>query len=435
MKSRLTVAAASAVAATVAALAAVVSTGPIASAAGQAPAPAPASGWSATWASAMQQPVPGNSLTGTNWSDGFTDQTIRQVIRVTGAGSRVRIRLSNLYGSGPLRVTGATIARTGTGAAVEPGTVRSLTFGRARSVTIPAGQVTASDPAALPVAPLESLTVTLFFAGPTGPATFHEDGQTVSYRADGDHRFDTGATAFGSDTSHSFYYLTGVDVAGVDGAGGTRGTVVAFGDSITNGHNSTPGGNDRYPDALAERLVAAHRPLAVVNTGISGNELLNGLPCFGEKGLTRFQRDALSQPGVRTVIFLEGENDIWDSEGNYGLCGETPRITADQLIAGYQTLIRAAHARGIRIIGATMTPFKAPYIPDDAFQRAEAVRDQVNHWIRTSGEFDAVADFAQAVADPADPAELSPAYNSGDYLHPNDAGYRAIAATISLGDL
>ena len=434
MKSRLTAAAAAAAATAVAALAAVVSPGPIASAAAG-PAAAPAPGWSAAWASAMQQPVPGNSLTGTNWSDGFTDQTIRQVIRVTGAGSRVRIRLSNLYGSGPLRVTGATIARTGTGAAVEPGTVRSLTFGRARSVTIQAGQVTASDPAALPVAPLESLTVTLFFAGPTGPATFHEDGQAVSYRADGDHRFDTDAAAFGGDTSHSFYYLTGVDVSGAGGAGGTRGTVVAFGDSITNGHNSTPGGNDRYPDALAERLVAAHRPLAVVNTGISGNELLNGLPCFGEKGLTRFQRDALSQPGVRTVIFLEGENDIWDSEGNYGLCGETPRITADQLIAGYQTLIRAAHARGIRIIGATMTPFKAPYISDDAFQRAEAVRDQVNDWIRTSGEFDAVADFAQAVADPADPAELSPAYNSGDFLHPNDAGYRAIAATINLGDL
>src|SRR5690242_13498859 len=192
MKSRLTAAAAAAAATAVAALAAVVSPGPIASAAAG-PAAAPAPGWSAAWASAMQQPVPGNSLTGTNWSDGFTDQTIRQVIRVTGAGSRVRIRLSNLYGSGPLRVTGATIARTGTGAAVEPGTVRSLTFGRARSVTIQAGQVTISDPAALPVAPLESLTVTLFFAGPTGPATFHEDGQAVSYRANGDHRFHTDA--------------------------------------------------------------------------------------------------------------------------------------------------------------------------------------------------------------------------------------------------
>ena len=282
----------------------------------------------------------------------------------------------------------------------------------------------------MPVSPLESLTITLFFAGATGPSTFHEDGVTA-YRAAGDHRFDSGATAFGNETSHSFYYLTGVDVTGDR----TRNTVVTFGDSITNGHNSTVGGNDRYPDALAGRLVLAHRPLAVANSGISGNMLLSELACFGEKGVARFQRDALDQPGVGTVIFLEGTNDIWDSEGNYGGCGQTSQVTARQLIAGYQTLIRAAHARGVRIIGATIIPFKAPYMPPAGFLRAEAVRDQVNHWIRTSGEFDAVADFATAVADPAHPEELNPAYNSGGFLHPNDAGYRRIAATINLNEL
>jgi GDSL-like Lipase/Acylhydrolase family len=156
----------------------------------------------------------------------------------------------------------------------------------------------------------------------------------------------------------------------------------------------------------------------VANTGISGNPLLNGLACFGEKGITRFQREALGQPGVRTVIFGEGENDIWDSEPIPGSCGQTPRVTADQLITGYQTLIRAAHARGVRIIGATILPFQAPYLSPAGFLRAEAIRDQVNHWIRTSGEFDAVADFATAVADPADPEELNPAYNSGDFLPP-----------------
>ena len=201
------------------------------------------------------------------------------------------------------------------------------------------------------------------------------------------------------------------------------------------GHNSTVGGNDRYSDALAGRLALARRPLAVANTGISGNTLLNGLACFGEKGITRFQRDALGQPGVRTVIFGEGENDIWDSEPIPGGCGQTPRVTADQLIAGYQTLIRAAHARGVRIIGATIISFQAPYMSPADFLRAEAIRDQVNHWIRSSGEFDAVADFATAVADPADPEELNPAYNSGDFLHPNDAGYRAIAATINPNEL
>ena len=234
----------------------------------------------------------------------------------------------------------------------------------------------------MPVSALESLTVTLFFAGSTGPSTFHEDGLTASYRAAGDHRFDSGAAAFAKQTSHSFYYLTGVDVTG----GRTRNTVVTFGDSITNGHNSTVGGNDRYSDALAGRLALARRPLAVANSGISGNTLLNGLACFGEKGITRFRRDALGQPGVRTVIFGEGTNDIWDSEGKFGGCGQTPRVTADQLIAGYQTLIRAAHARGVRIIGATIIPFKAPYMSPADFLRAEAIRDQVNHWIRTSGE-------------------------------------------------
>jgi lysophospholipase L1-like esterase len=276
----------------------------------------------------MQSPVPGNDTTDPkrpNWSDGFSNQTVRQVIRVSSGGSQVRVRLSNLYGTKPLKVAGATIVRTRDGATVEPGTLRSLTFHGARSATISAGRVAASDPAAVPVAALESLTITLFFAGSTGPSTFHEDGLTASYRA--------------------------------------------------------------------------------------------------------------AQPGVRTVIFGEGTNDIWDSEGKFGGCGQTPRVTADQLIAGYQTLIRAAHARGVRIIGATIIPFKAPYMSPADFLRAEAIRDQVNHWIRTSGEFDAVADFAGAVADPADPEELNPAYNSGDFLHPNDAGYRAIAATIKPNEL
>lgn len=186
--------------------------------------------WSASWSSAPQPPVASSDQFGPNWSTaGFSGQTVRQVIRLSSGGSRVRIRLSNQYGATPLRLTGATIAETSGGAAAQPGTMRPLTFHRAYSVTIPAGQITVSDAAALLVTPLESLTITLYFAGTTGPSTFHEDGLTTTYRASGNHLYDQGTAAFAGVTSHSYYYLDGVDVAG----GRTRGTVVAFGDSIT----------------------------------------------------------------------------------------------------------------------------------------------------------------------------------------------------------
>jgi lysophospholipase L1-like esterase len=271
--------------------------------------------------------------------------------------------------------------------------------------------------------------VTLYFAGTTGPATFHEDGLTTTYLADGNHLHDTGAGAFGGPTSHSSYFLTGVDVTAPRPE-----TVVAFGDSITNGHNSTVDGNARYTDALADRLVADHMPLSVANAGITGNLLLHHLPCFGDTGVTRFQRDVLDQPGVRTAIVMEGSNDIWDSVANYG-CGTTPEITADQIIDGLRSLIAAAHARGIRVVGATILPFWAFYLSPDQFARAEEIRQAVNSWVLHSGAFDSVADFASAVADPANPQQLNPAYDSGDHLHPDDAGYRAIAATIDTGAL
>ncbi|MEU4475134.1 SGNH/GDSL hydrolase family protein [Micromonospora sp. NPDC023888] len=382
--------------------------------------------WSAAWSVAHHHPVAGNDWFGANWSvPGFADESVRQVVRVSAAGSLIRIRVSNRYGSQPLRLTGATVGRTDAGAAVRPGTLLPVTFDRRRSTTVAAGTETTSDPVLLPVRALEALTVTLYFAGATGPATYHQDGLTSTYRATGDHRFDNRAAAFSGETSQSWYHLAGVDVAG---SPRTRGTVVTFGDSQTDGYGSTPGADNRYPDQLAEQLVAAGRPLAVVNAGIGGNKLLADSPCFGERGVDRFRRDALGQPGVRSAVVLIGINDI--SGGGYPDfgCGASPTVTAADLIEGHRALIRAGRAHRVTLIGATMPPMKgwAGYSAEK-----EEVRDEVNHWIRTSGAYDAVVDLDRILADPADRDALRPAYDHGDFLHLNDAGATAAAAAVA----
>jgi lysophospholipase L1-like esterase len=248
----------------------------------------------------------------------------------------------------------------------------------------------------------------------------------TSYRATGDHRLDQNAEAFG-ETSVSWYYLTGVDVAEQEHE---REAVVAFGDSMTDGAMSTTDANNRYPDELAERLVAAGRPIGVLNAGISGNQLLASLPGYGASGLDRFRRDVLKQPQVRTVIVLEGMNDIAISEATRG-----EPVTAAQLVDGYQTLIQAAHDNGVRVIGATIMPTKGTIFPAYYTERGEAVRDAVNSWIRTGGAYDAVVDLDRVFADPTDPDRMRPEYNSGDGVHPNDTGMNAIAEAIDLKTL
>jgi lysophospholipase L1-like esterase len=382
--------------------------------------------WSAAWAAAPQPANPGRPWLGPNWSsEGFADQTVRQVIRVSAGGASVRVRLSNLYGSSPLRIAGATIGTSDGGATVRPDTMRLLRFGGRSAAAIPAGGGLASDAVRLPTRPLEHLTVTLYLAEATGPATFHELGLTTSYRAPGDQRLDAGGEAF-ADTSHSWYYLAGVDVAG--GAGRPAGTVVTFGDSITDGAISTPGTDDRYPDQLAERLVAAGSHLGVANVGLNGNEVLNDSTCYGERGVTRFRRDVLGQPNVRTAIVLVGINDIIHPVGGVDAdCETPPPVTARQIIEGHRAMIRDAHARGVRVVGATLLPFKGNPLYNET---TAAIRNEVNDWIRTSGEYDAVVDLARALADPADPDALRPEHASFDHLHPNDAGMAAIAQAI-----
>ncbi|MEV4513434.1 SGNH/GDSL hydrolase family protein [Dactylosporangium sp. NPDC049525] len=411
-----------------AAIALVAAAAPAASAATPDHRPA-AAGWQGAWAAAQHHPL-SDGGSGPGWFlDGFANQSVRQVVRVSTGGSRVRIRLSNRFGVEPLHVAGATIAKAGSGAELKPGTLHALTFGRRLSATIAPGRELTSDAAGLPVSALDSLSVTLYFTKPTGPATFHDLGLTTAYRASGDHRFDPSGTAFAGDTSNSRYYLAGIDV---DGQRTARGTVVAFGDSITDGYGTATNTDNRYPDELAERLVSAGKRFGVVNEGINGNKLLGDSTCYGEKGVTRFHRDVVAQPGVRTAIVLLGTNDIGGGGYPDFGCGASAVVTDRQLINGFRALIRTAHAHGIKIIGATLPPMKGAAGYDTP--RNQDVRAAVNQWIRTSGEYDAVVDVAAVLTDPATQA-LRAEYNSGDQLHPNDAGARAIAAAIDLATL
>ncbi|MFH8622550.1 SGNH/GDSL hydrolase family protein [Streptomyces vietnamensis] len=384
--------------------------------------------WHGAWAASPQSPT---APFGPNWStQGFDDQTVRQTVRVTTGGTRARIELTNRYGSTPLHITGATVARTAKGGAVEPGSVRALTFGGGRaSVTVPAGGTLLSDGVPFRTHALESVTVTLYLAGPTGPATFHHFAGATSYRAAGDHRADVAGTAF-TETSTSWYYLSGVEVSGGPHSA-RRDGIVAFGDSITDGVGATPNADNRYPDELAERLVAAGSPRAVLNHGIGGNQVTNDVTWAGEKGIARFKQDVLTEQGVGTVILLEGLNDIGGS-GPAFPGGPTPEVSVNQLIEGHRTLIRQAHAKGLKVVGATLTPVKGSFYFTEV---NEAKREAFNDWVRTSGAYDAVVDFDRAVADPADPDRILPAYDSGDALHPNDAGYRAMAEALDLDEL
>lgn len=397
------------------------------------PAAAHGNPWHGAWAASPQTATHTDWFP--NWSEeGFRDQSVRQVIRAGAQGSELRVRLSNAYGKTPLRLTGATVAKSAGGAALRPGTVRPLRFGGAGQATLPAGAELSSEPVSLPVQAFEQLTVTLYFQGPSGPATFHNVAMATSYRADGDHLRDAAGEAFSAPGNQSFswYYLAGVDVRSPAAPGPRRSAVVTFGDSLTDGFGATPGADRRYPDALAARLAARGAARPVLNAGIGGNKVLTDSACFGESALNRFRRDALGRPDTGTVIVLEGTNDIVQPDGPQDRCTTGPRVSAQQIIDGHRELIREAHARGVRIIGATIPPFGGSGYWT---ARGDEVRAEVNRWIRTGGAYDAVVDFDRAVADPEHPEQLKAEYAFADRLHMNDAGYRAMADAIDINAL
>ena len=348
----------------------------------------------------------------------FNNQTLRMTVRTSIGGNKLRVHLSNAFGTVPLTIGTAHIALHGTDSAIVPGSDRALTFGGRPSVTIPIGAEMLSDPVALEVPALGDLSVSVYVPGDSGPASTHALGlHTTWISTEGD--FSAAPEFTGAEKTQAWYWVSDVDVeAPADSA-----AVVAFGDSITDGATSTPDTDRSWPSFLAQRLAKdpAHSRIAVINQGISGNKILSD--GAGVSALARFDRDVLGQSGVKWLMILEGINDMNGAARPTPLA---PAITADDLIGAMKQMVMRAHDHGIKVIGCTLTPF------GNASETVEGMRQAVNAFIRTSGNFDAVVDFDKAVQDPASPRQFRAGYNNTDRLHPNDAGYKAMADSVDL---
>ncbi|HKT03632.1 MAG TPA: SGNH/GDSL hydrolase family protein, partial [Rugosimonospora sp.] len=382
----------------------------------RAAAPEAAGGWVGTWGASAMAP---SSLVSAVQS--LDNQTVRNIIHTSVAGGALRIRLSNAFGDRAVSVGAATVGRELLGAELDPATVRAVTFHGSASVTVPVGATVLSDPLAVPVPAQANLAVSLYLPQPTGPATYHQDPQQNSYLAAGNHAADPAATAYPT-TLATWFLVDAVQVRGPAPA-----TIVAVGDSITDGAQGQWGANTRWPDFLFRRLATrfgAATP-GVVDEGISGNRVLSDSVCFGPTLLSRLDRDVFSQPGVRTVVLLEGINDLgFSQEPDTGCFTPNTDVGVAQLTAAYRQVIARAHAHGVRIVGGTLMPAQGFAYWSPA---AERKRRQVNAWILGSHAFDGVIDFASVMSYPGHDELIDPRYDSGDHLHPNDGGYQAMA--------
>ncbi|KUZ75102.1 GDSL family lipase [Burkholderia ubonensis] len=381
-------------------------------------------GWVAAWATALQ-PIPDLASPPPLYrAPDVAGRTVRQIVYPTVVGRAARIRLSNMYGSAPLVVESASLARAGDGAALADGVPVAVRFGGRASVTLAPGQEIESDPVTIDVATGRPYAVSLYMGTRQRMTVWHRVSNQVNYVSGlGDHTKDAGAGAFRTRFTQ-YAWVTELAVE----AGSARASVAAIGDSITDGLRSSLNRNRRWPDALARRL-AVSDAVGVVNLGISGNRLLSDSACYGTSLQSRFERDALSRSGVKAAILLIGINDInfATMPPRAGLDCDHPhtQVTAASLIDGYRRLIDAAHRRGVRIFGATLTPAALP-------AEREAIRLEVNRWIRSGGAFDGVVDFDEALRDPARPNVLQRRYDSGDGIHPSDAGYAAMADAVPI---
>ena len=349
-----------------------------------------------------------------------TNQTLRQIVHTSIGGSKVRVVLSNAYGTAPVEIGGGAIALRDMEASILAGTLKALRFGGSPTATILAGATLVSDPVDLTLAPLSDLAIDLYVPGDLGvspsPVTTHNGASQTNYISDtGNHVGEPSMTP--SLRPGGWFLIARVEVMS---ASNTM-AVATFGDSITDGARSTSDTNSRWPDTLARRLATRKGAgVAVLNAGISGNRVLGD--GAGTSALSRFDKDVLMQTGVTHVVVMEGINDIGQARSN-------PSPSAADLIAGHKQLIQRAHARGLKIYGATLTPYEgaAYYTPE-----GEAKRQALNEWIRTSGAYDGVVDFDKVTRDPASPSKFLPAFDSGDHLHPGDAGYKAMGDAVDL---
>ena len=380
--------------------------------------------WVQTWSAAPLPPTP--ALGPFPATPSFNNQTVRQTVRVSRGGPRIRIRLTNEYGTSPLVVGAVRVALADAKGNIQRGTTHPVLFSGKPSVTIPAAAPFVSDPVDLPVKALSSLSISLYLPEDTGQCTCHQTGMQNAYVSDtGDF---TDKPFVPRQTLQARVFISGVEVESAQPAR----AVVVLGDSISDGVGSTVDANHRWPDLLADRLEGSW---GVVNMGISGNRVLGD--GAGQSALARFDRDVLSTPGAKVVIVFEGVNDLGISYGNpqgpmaerFKALAPAHKVTSDDLIAGYRQMIARAHAKGLRVIGATITPYGGAMYYS---QEGETVRQAVNHWIRTSHELDGLIDFDAVIRDPGDATQMKEGFHMGDHLHGSDAGYAAMAAAIDL---
>jgi lysophospholipase L1-like esterase len=383
--------------------------------------------WVQTWGAAPLPPTP--ALGPFPATPVFHNQTLRQTVRVSLGGQRLRIRFTNEYGAKPLAVGAAFVALADEKGNIQPGTARRLLFSGQPGTSIPAGGPFLSDPVELPIKPLSALSISLYLPEETGQCTCHQTGVQKLFVSDSGDFTDKPFTP--AQTMEIRAFISGVEVQPAKAAK----AVVVLGDSISDGVGSTVDANHRWPDLLANRLDAKANIWGVVNMGISGNRVLGD--GAGQSALARFDRDVLATPGARVVIIFEGVNDLGISYGNpqgpmaerFKAMAPASKVTAEQMIAGYRQLIARAHVMGLKVLAATLTPYGgAMYFSPEG----EAVRQAINTWIRTGHEVDGVIDFDAVIRDPAQPVQIKDGFHFGDHLHGSDAGYAAMAAAIDL---